>query len=617
MMKKLSFTIIILLSITCYSQNMEIVWQECYGTELGDENPRFVCNTKNGYYISTTISSNQPGISNYHGGGDAWLIYTDTLHNIIWERCYGGSSNDSFIKMLQMEDGNSWIIGYSNSTDGDAQCPVSYPSFWILKIDSTGTIISQNCFGNCVTICDGVITDDGGLILVGHVPMGIADGWICKIDSYANIIWEKNYGTTFAMDRFFGITETSKNTWLISGMHYEPGEIVECDVDSSIHYKDVWLVEIDDNGEILWQSCYGGSFHEQAASIIELEDGYIFVASTSSNDIDVSGNHSGETDIWLVKIDYFGNIIWQNCYGGSNNDYPVSMFITSDDFIVILGSASSHDGDVTGLHGESNPDIWFLKTDMEGNLIYNKCFGSAGFERYTSSLVAKIDDYNYIVASEKGHIGGDIECHLNPNPHQGSDAWVFHIKDCEYYAPAIPQKPTGIDTLCINTDTVTSYATIRAKNAWYYEWEIQPRIAGTILNNTLTTDIRWNPEYEGSITLKVRSHNDCGTSEWSDSLSIYTYVCLGSKELLFGSNLITVYPNPANKLLNVKYNEADCFQPVSVELLNMYGIIKVKQVLKRPEQNAVLNIESVPQGIYYVVVKSNDKIIGVKKVIIE
>ncbi len=68
----------------------------------------------------------------------------------------------------------------------------------------------------------------------------------------------------------------------------------------------VWLVELDMQGNILWQKSYGGSDYEAGINVIEVDSGYIFTAVSYSNDGDVSGHHQpygldGKTDIWVVK----------------------------------------------------------------------------------------------------------------------------------------------------------------------------------------------------------------------------------------------------------------------------------------------------------------------------
>lgn len=83
------------------------------------------------------------------------------------------------------------------------------------------------------------------------------------------------------------------------------------DVTENYGNNDVWIMKINNAGEIEWQKNYGGENFDKAQKIIEISDGYIFVGSTSSQTGDVTGLHGDETDMWVVKISTEGELIWQ------------------------------------------------------------------------------------------------------------------------------------------------------------------------------------------------------------------------------------------------------------------------------------------------------------------
>jgi hypothetical protein len=123
--------------------------------------------------------------------------------------------------------------------------------------------------------------------------------------------------------------------------------------------EDVWLVKIDASGNIQWQRCLGGGESDRGCGVRQTADGgFIIVAETSSSGGDVMGNH-GMIDIWVVKIDASGNLRWQRCYGGANDETPGSIEITSDGGYILIGTTNSGDGDVTANNG--NADMWVVK----------------------------------------------------------------------------------------------------------------------------------------------------------------------------------------------------------------------------------------------------------------
>ena len=79
---------------------------------------------------------------------------------------------------------------------------------------------------------------------------------------------------------------------------------------------DGWVVKLDANANIIWQKTLGGDGYDATHSVITTSNGNFVVAGyNTSNNHDVSGNHGG-TDLWIIKLDTDGNLIWQNSLGG-------------------------------------------------------------------------------------------------------------------------------------------------------------------------------------------------------------------------------------------------------------------------------------------------------------
>src|SRR5437867_11229470 len=124
---------------------------------------------------------------------------------------------------------------------------------------------------------------------------------------------------------------------------------------------------------IEWQKCLGGTEDEWAESIEQTTDGgYIIAGRSASNNGDVIGSH-GNWDYWLVKTDSSGNIQWQKCLGGTDDDAAYSVQQTTDGGYIVAGQSNSNDGDVTGNHG--NEDYWLVKTDANGSIQWEKSMG--------------------------------------------------------------------------------------------------------------------------------------------------------------------------------------------------------------------------------------------------
>jgi hypothetical protein len=138
------------------------------------------------------------------------------------------------------------------------------------------------------------------------------------------------------------------------------------------------LVKLDKDRNIEWQQCYGGSGSDAISGMMQVDDGYLLVANGSSADGDLtnSGWHGGH-DIWIIKTDLRGNIIWQKCYGGYHDEYAFEIFQLSDGGFVVSGYTFSQDGDVVGNHsiGTYFSDIWIFKINSTGTLEWQQCIG--------------------------------------------------------------------------------------------------------------------------------------------------------------------------------------------------------------------------------------------------
>ena len=184
--------------------------------------------------------------------------------------------------------------------------------------------------------------------------------------------------------------------------------------------NDTGDTDTNDTGDfyISWQKCLGGSAHDNATSIQQTSDGgYIVAGNTFSNDGDVTGYHGGD-DYWVVKLDSNGNMKWQKCLGGSYGDCAKYIQQTSDGGYIVAGYTFSNDGDVTGLHGDS--DYWVVKLDSNGNIKWQKCLGGSGNEGASSIQQAR--DGGYIIAGASNYSDGDVT-----GNHGGYDSWIVKL----------------------------------------------------------------------------------------------------------------------------------------------------------------------------------------------
>lgn len=171
---------------------------------------------------------------------------------------------------------------------------------------------------------------------------------------------------------------------------------------------DAWLVKISPTGDIQWQRSFGGSGTDVFETVIALSDGsYICYGSTSSNDGDVSGNH-GKTDIWVVKVSSSGQLVWQKCYGGANEEFTGNMRQHSDGSFYFIATTASSDGDVIGINNGPIHDIWVVRLAADGAITYQRCIGGLG----------PVTGYDIIESAQGCIITGNFTTHeeIFPSP---------------------------------------------------------------------------------------------------------------------------------------------------------------------------------------------------------
>ncbi len=154
---------------------------------------------------------------------------------------------------------------------------------------------------------------------------------------------------------------------------------------------DFWVVKTNSDFEIIWQSNFGGTGNDTAKSIARAPDGgFLLAGVTYSNDIDVSSNHGG-ADFWLVKINQFGLIEWEQTYGGTGDDIANSIVATADSGFIIAGRTNSTNGDVSQSFGAN--DMWVVKIDSIGNIEWESSFGGSGNDAANSIIQSFSGDY--------------------------------------------------------------------------------------------------------------------------------------------------------------------------------------------------------------------------------
>ncbi|SNY95126.1 hypothetical protein [Flagellimonas pacifica] len=372
----------------------EVDWIKNFGGSGEDTAQKIIQTTDGGYAVLGFSNSTDGDIAEKTTNvNDYWLLKLDAEGNLQWSKTYGGSKDDRGQSVVQTTDGGYAIVGYAMSNDGDGSNNEGFHDSWILRLDTSGNILWEKSFGfsGHDHSYDVIQTADGGFFFSGFLDVtssggsgndgkgnyltrhGVGEFWGTKLDADGNLQWRRYFGGT-NNDRSFAVVQANDGSFLLTGA----SESNDFDIKNSNGSYDFWVIKVSDKGELLWEKSFGGSGIDKAYDIVKSkDDGYLITGNTFSTDVDISKNN-GESDVWLIKIDDNGNLIWEKTYGGTAFDAARGIGLTADGGFVIAGNSKSSDGDATENQGEN--DLWVIKTDDQGNVEYQKTFGGSGLD---------------------------------------------------------------------------------------------------------------------------------------------------------------------------------------------------------------------------------------------
>lgn len=346
----------------------DIEWQTSLGGSSLDFCYSVVQTADGGYVAAGSIVSSDGDVTGFHGVEDGWLVKLNSMGNLVWQRALGGSFVDLLQSIKTTSDSGFVVVGSSGSSDGDVAMNQGATDVWLLKLGASGLIEWEKTYGGSGPDHGKTVqlTSDGGFMITGTTSSndgdvsgyhGISGGdiWVVKVDSIGGVQWQKALGGS-GQEVGAGLQLAFDGGALITGYTNSNDGDVQSAAQGNL---DVWVVKLDSAGNMVWETALGGSDVDRGADLQSTTDGGCLVlGETYSNDGAVAGNH-GWTDLWIAKLDGTGLLVWQLAMGGTSADMPGSLRPTADDGWVVVGSSQSNDGDVTGNHGLR--DVWFVK----------------------------------------------------------------------------------------------------------------------------------------------------------------------------------------------------------------------------------------------------------------
>lgn len=326
-------------------------WNQRYGGASWDSAEAVIQTRDGGYALAGWTMSFGAGWE------DFWVVKTDSLGNVEWNRTYGGAGRDIAESIIQTSDGGYVIVGTSGF------------SAWLVKTDSVGNMQWNRTYEENSTFSAVIQTRDGGYALAGSIA---GNFWLVKTDVQGFVEWSKTYGGE-GKDAAYCVVQTRDGGYALAGTT-KVGD----------NEGDFLLVETDSAGNMEWGQIYGSQDKDEGHWVVQTDDGGYALSG-------LMWNQSGDGSAGIIKTDSVGNIQWKRNYDGGTawsialtrdggyiiacsklikidsegneqwiktiNGSPHSVIQTNDRGYAVAGVIAN---------GEDS-DFWLVKTDSEGN----------------------------------------------------------------------------------------------------------------------------------------------------------------------------------------------------------------------------------------------------------
>lgn len=324
--------------------------------------------------IATVIENNQDRGSKDISNTD-YIVVNDPKYiaeDLAWAKTYGGAGADGGRAFCQDPDGGYLIVGYTfapGSNDAD---------MLVIRTDENGNMVWSKRFGGRGTeYGNACLNIEDGYLLLGYTTSfgkGSKDIYLVRLDKDGEEVWSRTYGGV-SWDVGTALCEAGENHYFVCGFTHSFGWGEE----------DIYLIKIDQDGNEIWSETYGGFRLDMANSIHATPDGGCVIGASS-------GSYSANTDFFLTKINAKGEQQWVQSYSatgehGHGFDWCKNASPTSDGGCVITGYSDCND----------MMDAVVIKTDTGGNEQWLTSFGNKPFYDY-GNAVWQTNDGGYVMA---------------------------------------------------------------------------------------------------------------------------------------------------------------------------------------------------------------------------
>jgi hypothetical protein len=370
-----------------------------------------------GYFASSSITFGSIALTNTTSGtNNIFVTKYDSSGNVLWAKSAGGSADDYAVSVSVDNSGNFYVAGAfksSSITFGSTTLTNSNPPYgelFIVKYDSNGNVLWAQKGANS-TSSDGIssvsVDSTGNVYATGHfqstsITFGSTtltnnnapnqDVFIVKYDASGNVLWAKSFGGTSNEIGNTLATDASGNLF-ISGIFASSSITIGSTTLTNAYSgtNDAFFAKYDASGNVLWAKSAGSSADDYSVSVSVDNSGNSFIAgafkssSITFGSTTLTNSNPPYGELFIVKYDSNGNVLWaQKGANSTSSDGISSVSVDSTGNVYATGhfqSTSITFGSTTLTNNNaSNQDVFIVKYDASGNVLWAKSFGGTSNE---------------------------------------------------------------------------------------------------------------------------------------------------------------------------------------------------------------------------------------------
>jgi hypothetical protein len=323
----------------------KILWDQSLGGSHMELLLDVVATADYGFIMAGSSLSGQSGTHGTQNQGDFdyWIYKMDEDGEPVWQRSYGGKGTDLLKVIKRTRDGGLILGGTSTSEkSGDKEYPnMGLEDFWVLKLNAAGEKEWELGLGGLGQdyLQSIHVTQDGGYLIGGsssseetNLPFGKTtphfgglDYWVVKLNAKGKMEWQKSFGGKYNDELNFAL-EYEKGKFVLGGTSFST--LSGNKTDKLVGTADLWLIFLDENGNITQQVSFGEeNVSYQLQAMLLSKDGNLLLGCTKEmqNTNAVQNTKSNKNSFSVIKVSTEGVMVWEELHHVSNRQALVSM----------------------------------------------------------------------------------------------------------------------------------------------------------------------------------------------------------------------------------------------------------------------------------------------------